>query len=177
MSEIEVPTEHLHEHIHEAAEHEGGKWILTVALSSALLAVLAAVAALLAGHYADEAMLEQIQASDKWAYYQAKGIKSSILETRISVLKALEKPVSPKDEEKIVEYKKEQEEIKAEGTKLEDESHAHLKHHGILAKAVTFFQVAIALSAIAALTRRKWLFWGALGVGLVGLGFFISGLA
>jgi len=42
-----------------------------------------------------DAMLEQIRSNDSWNYYQAKGIKSSILETRTSVLEALGKPVDP----------------------------------------------------------------------------------
>ena len=36
---------------------------------------LAAIAALLAGHAANEALLEQIKASDQWSYYQSKSIK------------------------------------------------------------------------------------------------------
>lgn len=54
--EIEVPTEHLHEHIEHMAHHSGEKWLVFVALSSALLAVLAATSALLAGHHANEAI-------------------------------------------------------------------------------------------------------------------------
>ena len=76
--EIEVPTEHLHETIHEAAEghhpHMAG-FNMQVALSTAILAVVAAVSALFAGHAANEAVLEQIEASDKWNFYQAKSIK------------------------------------------------------------------------------------------------------
>ena len=57
--EIEVPTEHLHETIHEAAEghhsHMAG-FNMQVALSTAILAVVAAVSALLAGHAANEAV-------------------------------------------------------------------------------------------------------------------------
>ena len=39
-------------------------------------------------------------------------------------------------------------------------SEAHLNTHNILARAVTFFQIAIAISAIAILTKRKplWIF-------------------
>src|SRR5580693_10359834 len=83
MEDPEVPTEHLHEHMEHGAAHGGAPWMMGVALSSALLAGLAAVCSLLAGHHANEAMVDQIKASDQWAYYQAKGIKSAILSSKM----------------------------------------------------------------------------------------------
>ena len=43
MEESEVPLEHLHEHVKESAEDTGAVWISWVALSTAVLAVLAAL--------------------------------------------------------------------------------------------------------------------------------------
>ena len=111
MEEIEVPTEHLHEQLHESAEKNEENWILKVALTAALLAVFAAITSLLAGHYANEAMIEQIRASDQWAYYQAKGIKSAVLENKIDMLHNMGKEASPKDLEKASQYKEDQKEI------------------------------------------------------------------
>ena len=74
MEELEDPTESLKETM-EAAEEQKEKWTLYVALSTAIIAVLAAIAGLYGNHHANEAMLDQIASSDKWAYYQAKGIK------------------------------------------------------------------------------------------------------
>src|SRR5437879_9994107 len=65
MEEAEVPMEHLHEQIHERAEHGTAQWISWVALSTAILAVLAAIAGLLSGGHANEAMMSQIDASDQ----------------------------------------------------------------------------------------------------------------
>src|SRR5882724_5483454 len=78
MEEIEVPTEHLHEEIKEKAEEEGGGWSLYIAISTALMAVIAAIAGMMAGHHSNEALIEQIKASDQWAFYQAKSIKAEI---------------------------------------------------------------------------------------------------
>jgi hypothetical protein len=78
MEEIEVPTEHLHEEIQEKAEEQKEKWILYVALSTAFMAVLAAVAGLLAGHHANEALIERVKASDQWNFYQSKNLKQEI---------------------------------------------------------------------------------------------------
>jgi TolB-like protein len=85
MEEAEIPLEHLQEHVHESAEHSGEKWISWVALSTAVLAVLAAIAGLLSGKHANEAMMSQIQASDQWSYYQAKSIKAAVLDAKMSL--------------------------------------------------------------------------------------------
>jgi hypothetical protein len=80
MDEIEVPTEHLHEAIHEQVHHainsKEQKWSMLVAISTALMAVLAAISSLFAGHNSNEAVINQIKASDQWSFYQAKGIKA-----------------------------------------------------------------------------------------------------
>ncbi|MGZ3695639.1 MAG: DUF4337 domain-containing protein [Bdellovibrionota bacterium] len=174
MEEIEVPIEEVQERLHEAAEEAKEQWIGRVALSSAILAGLAAVAALLSGHHSNEAMIDQIQASDHWSYYQAKSIKSSMLESRAQILFAINKTSSQGTEEKLAEYKKELEEIQAEAKAKEVESRAHLVRHANLAKSVTFFQVAIAVGAISVLMRRRKYWYLSLGFGAVGLFFFLQ---
>ena len=174
--EIEVPTEKLHESIQEEAEKAREKWVLRVALSTAILAVFAAVCSLMAGHHANEALIEQIQASDHWAYFQAKGIKAAVLESKIETLQALSKQPSVDDEEKVRRYRKEQQEIEEQAKEKEKASSVHLTAHNILAKAVTVFQIAIAVSAISVLTRRKWLWYGSGVLGLIGLIFLLQEL-
>ena len=88
MEESEVPLEHLHEEIHHSAEHSRERWISWVALSTAILAVLAAIAGLLSGRYVNEAMMNQIEASDQWNYYQAKSIKAAVLDAKMSLVGA-----------------------------------------------------------------------------------------
>ncbi len=173
MEEIEVPTEHLHEQLHESAQENAEHWILKVALTAALLAVFAAITALLAGHYANEAMIEQIQASDQWAYYQAKGIKSAVLENKIDMLQQLGKEALPKEKEKANQYKEDQKEIDKKAREKEKLSEKHLSLHNMLAKGVTIFQVAIAICAISALTKRKWLWYGSIALGLIGAILFL----
>jgi len=90
MEDPEVPTEHLHEEIHHHAEHSREKWVLGVALSSALLAGFAAVCSLMAGHHANEAMIAQIESTDQWGYYQSKGIKETALTSKAEILDALD---------------------------------------------------------------------------------------
>jgi hypothetical protein len=170
MEEMEVPTEGLHETIEERVKEEveknenrGG---MAIAISTALMAVFAAMASLLAGHHADEAVIEQIKASDKWAFYQAKGIKDEILSFSNSADKAV----------RSARYKSEQAEIQKDAKESEEASHVHLEHHSVLARAVTMFQISIAISAIAILTKKRLLWFISLGVSCVGLFFFITGI-
>src|ERR1700677_3252380 len=175
MEEIEVPTEHLHEHMEHRAEESKEKWVLGVALTSAFLAALAAVSSLMAGFHANEAMIQRIKSSDQWSFYQAKGIKSAVLSTKIELLKSFKKSVSEQDEKKIEQYKEDQDKITEEAKKFEEESEDHLKHHETLAHSVTLFQVAIAVGAIAALTRKKMFWFVSMGFGAIGLVFFVLG--
>ena len=174
--EIEVPIEKLHESIQDEAEKAREKWVFMVALSTAILAVFAALCSLMAGHHANEALIEQIQASDQWAYYQAKGIKAAVLESKIETLQALSKQTSEKDKETVKIYKKEQKEIEEQAKEKERSSSIHLTAHNLLAKAVTVFQIAIAVSAISVLTRRKWLWYGSGVLGLIGFIFLLQEL-
>jgi hypothetical protein len=174
MEAPEVPTEHLHEHIHEHAHGTKIKWVMGVALSSALLAALAAVAALMAGHHVNEAMIEQIRSSDQWNYYQAKGVKSAVLGSKLELLQGLDKTPSEKDREKLSEYKKEQEEIKKKAEEMEVASRHHLHTHVTFAAAVTLFQVAIAIGAISVLTHKRTFWHVSLVFGALGLFFIIK---
>jgi hypothetical protein len=174
MEAPEVPTEHLHEQMEHHAKHGEERWTLGVALSSALLAALAAVASLQAGHHANEAMVSQISAANKWSYFQSKSIKESQLKGKMDILKALEKPASESDQKKIAEYESDKEGIQKEAEAKEHEAEHELKTHQVFAKSVTLFQIAIAIGAISALTKRKRFWFVSLACGLAGLWFFVE---
>src|SRR2546423_5409094 len=125
MEEAEVPLEHLHEDIHHHAEHGGAPWISWVALSTAILAVLAAIAGLLSGKHANEAMMAQIQASDQWAFFQAKSIKASVLDAKMT----LTATATDKDKEKAAQYAEEQGEIKREAEEKQHEAQSNFHKH------------------------------------------------
>jgi lipopolysaccharide export LptBFGC system permease protein LptF len=174
MEGPEVPTEHLHEQIHHHVERSRESWVLGVALSSALLAGLAAVAALMAGHHANEAMLSQIESSDQWSYFEAKSIKQAQLATKTDILSALGKAPANADEAKITQYDAEKEQIQKKAEELEKDAQNHLRTHQALAASVTMFQIAIAVGAIAVLIRRRAFWLGSLLVGAIGMVFFIQ---
>ena len=79
-------------------------------------------------------------------------------------------------------YRTDQKEIEEKARKLEEavkedneRADALLERHHQFARAVTFSQISIALSAIAALVRRKGLWLTALGAGTVGVVFLLRG--
>lgn len=188
-----VGVDKVNEDAHEKAREEKHRapWLQWLALSTALFAVLAAIASLVSGQLANEALLQmnestlkQAQASDAWTYYQAKGIKQITREAEADMLAASHAAddAVAKSRDESARYQSEQEQIKEEAEKLEREqkelqekSGRDLQRHHTFAYAVTVLQVAIGLSAIAALIERRsiWLF--ALACGSGGIAFFIAG--
>jgi hypothetical protein len=184
----EVETEKLHETIQEELEHEGGAFLRQIALTTALLAAMAAISSLRAGATVNEALVLktestrlQAEASDQWAYYQAKGIKSTVQEASRTSWLAMGKEPPAEYAEKQKRYAEEQGEIQKKAKELEAERDAksaeadHLfhRHHGF-ANTVAVFQVAIALGAVAALTRNRLVWLGSLLLGAGGLVFFAT---
>jgi len=169
MEESEVPLEHLQEHVHHSAEHSRERWISWVALSTAILAALAAIAALLSGRHVNEAMMNQIEASDQWNYYQAKGIKAAVLDAKMSLSGAS----NESDQSKRDRYEKEQEKIKSEAEQKEAAAKSNFHKHEVFAGGVTMFQIAIAIAAISALTRKRRFWIVSLLFGVVGCAFLV----
>lgn len=172
MEEAEVPLEHLHEQVKESAEHSGVTWISWVALSTAILAVLAAIAGLLSGQHANEAMMNQIEASDQWNYYQAKSIKASVLDAKMATAGAPDES----DRSKLARYEKEQEEIKSEAEGRQAAAKSNFHRHEVYARAVAMFQIAIAVAAISALTKRRHFWMVSLLFGVAGCIFLALGM-
>jgi hypothetical protein len=172
----EVPLEQSQEEIAHHAHGATEPWIMGVALTAAILAACAAINALVSEHYAIEAMIEQIQCSDQWNFYQAKGIKAAVLTTKIDLRRELGKEVDAKDLDHLKRYGKEQEKINADATELQQASAAHLKRHEAMAPGVTMFQLAIAVAAVSVLTRLKAFWFLAIGFGIVGILFYANGV-
>jgi hypothetical protein len=186
--EIEIDTDTLDEKIHEELEREGGSMLKMIALTTAVFAALAAVAALRAGGTVNEALVLkteatslQAEASDQWAAYQAKGIKSAIQLASESAWVALGKKPPASFSEERQRYEREQAELARVAREKERERDRksaeadHLLHqHHRFADSVALFQVAIALGAVAALTRVRLVWYGSMVVGLCGAGLFLA---
>jgi len=176
----EVETEKLHEAIKEEMEHGGGAFLRRIALTTALFAALAALASLRAGSTVNEALVLkteaarlQSEASDQWAYYQAKGIKSAVQESSRAAYLAIGKEPPAIYAQNQKRYGDEQTEIQNKAMELESErdrksneaDHLLSSHHWF-AYTVAILQVAIALGAIGALTRSRAIWALSLVIGL-----------
>src|SRR5881397_4358687 len=151
----DIDTDKLREAVQEELGREGGSFLRRIALTTAVLAAIAAIAALQAGSTANEALVLkteaarlQAEASDQWAYYQAKGIKAATAEAARTSWLAIAKEPPAEYAEKQKRYGEEQLEIQKKARELEKwrdekskEADELLHHHHGFANAVALFQV------------------------------------
>lgn len=193
--EADIPTDKLDEQINEAREKAvkdpRASWINQLAVTTALMAVFAAISALLSGQAADEALLKandavyyEAIAVDAWAEFQADSIKavqesgiaavltqlgaSSATVATHSAEAARRKANQAKDQAAAQQAERHRDEARAQ-------SAARSEHRQGFALAVTLFQVGIGLSALAALLRRRALWYGSLVAAVIGLALLVSG--
>ena len=183
MSDEDFHVHGVHDHaIEHAAEHGGGDSLAgRVAVLSAVLATFGALMTFAGGDtqakaqlYKNSASITKTKANDEWNYYQAKGVKHNLAEFGANMSTRPDQIQAYKGEAE--RYRKDQADIKARAEKLEEEvkdwdeksdEQMHLHHRW--AQATTILQVAIAVAAIALLTRRRWMEWATVGLGVVGL--------
>jgi hypothetical protein len=164
------PTEAF-EHA-EHAEHVsnlGDRTLTLVSVTIAILAVCAATVGSLetletAAAIGDKnhAVLMQGNASNSWAYYQAKSMKQNIY----AVAADQGAPKAQEFAEKAQRYDDEQKEISKEAKSFEAESESalagsetHERRHHILTIAVTMLHVAIVAATIAIIIRGQLWPW------------------
>src|ERR1041385_5389513 len=134
MPEEEFETAEFKEKLEEATERaieeseHRARWMVYLSFSTALIAVLAAIAALESGTYSNqalmqknEALLAQSKASDQWAYYQAKSVKAAIYATQAAGWKQTNPELAEKNQAEAVRYGTEEEEISKAADELENQ--------------------------------------------------------
>lgn len=188
--EAEIDLDKVRETIDEEIDRKGGSMLRWISLSTAVLAALAAVASLRAGASVNEALLLkteatqlQAEASDVWAFYQAKGIKGAIARADADAWSAAGRTPPAEMAASAARYGIEQDSLRAVAVAKENERDVRnrkadllLEQHHRFAYAVAFFQIAIALGAVAALTRVRLVWLGSLALGAAGLALFVSSL-
>jgi hypothetical protein len=180
---IERAVEH-HHHEHEPghAGSQPGSATTHSAITAAVLAVLAAVGSLLSGHAANQAILKQSEASDKWAYYQSKSTKAHIYEVGREIVAVVAGTAADArsslerfDQQKS-KYIEDKEPIKAEAEKLEKESRHEFEQHHYYSLGIASFQVGIVLASISILVRHRATWWLSLVGGVLGIMFLSRGM-
>ncbi len=170
---VEELKEELHSQKEEQAKNSA--WINKVAISTGIFATFAAIAALQANFLGEEGMANQIKAADQWAFYQAKSTKWQIQTSAATILQSFGKPIPANIKGKSAQLDQDKTEIYDRAKDLEKESHTYFERHQTMAYAVTALQVAISLSAIAVLLRRKVLWYLGIGLAVFGMGFMLLG--
>src|SRR5436853_6912656 len=140
-------------------------------MNTTIIEMLAAIATLLTCSHTNKEIIKQIESSDQWAFYQAKGIKAAVLDVKMSVTGSM----SDADREKAAKYFEEQSEIQKAARAKEGEAKTNFHQHEVFARGVTLFQIAIAIAAISALTKRRRYWLVSMIIGAVGGIFLVLG--
>lgn len=169
------------------AEEKKEPWLSYLALSTVILAVCATLSTFKGGGYSTRSVIAQAQASDQWAFFQAKSVKENLYQIekeKLNLQLSLSKDTEANEQiaklidsygQKTERYEQEKKDIEAKAKDLEaqrDSAQAHGRPFGL---AVIFLQVAILLSSIAGLLKRKAVWLVAMPVGLIGLLYFADG--
>jgi hypothetical protein len=160
MAEVELPK------MEELAELKTRAFDKRVALSTSIFAVILAIASLGGNHATKEMLLSQQQASDQWAYYQAKSVKEHQtrthrlqLEVDLAEREAQMPPKVRKKAEALLDqlteeekrYQSEKQEIEKEAKNLEHERDLNRIKDPYFDFAEVLLQIAIVMASVSIL--------------------------
>lgn len=163
------------------------KWMKWVALTTTVLAVCTAIASLKGGGFSTQVQLLTTKENNQWSYFQSKSIKEHMLSMQrdsffvhsleagnADAKKAIDSKLKEYDAD-LIRYKKEKEDIKSEAEKITVQEDMLKRHGSNFGIAVMFLQIAIMLSSVGALLKKKELWVVGLLIGLVGLFYAANG--
>ena len=176
---VHGPHDHELEHAAQAAHGKADRFAGRIAVTTAILATVGALFAYEGGAtqanatlYKNNAAIKKTEASNQWNYYQAKSGKQNLAELGANLASGERAEAFRAEAER---YKSEKAEIQVAAQKLEAESKvwdersdAEMHQHHRWAQATTALQIAIAMAAIALLTKRDWLQYAMYGVAACG---------
>lgn len=171
-------------------EEKKDPWLNYLALTTVILAVCATLSTFKGGGFSTRSVIAQAQASDQWAYYQAKGIKGNLYDMERERLqfeldnlpaqagdaaRSRYRAAIDKAGQRADRYAAERKDIEQAARKLESERDLAQRQGKPFGMAVIFLQVAILISSIAGLFKRKQVWLAALPVAALGLFWFADG--
>ncbi len=173
MADIELPNPE------DIEEQKKDNFTKMVALTVAIYAVVLAIASLGGSNAAKETNLKQQQASNMWAYYQAKVIREHEYRIAHSRLRFDMKGMPSERQaeasgllddyaKKIQEYGGDKNEIKEKAEGLEKERDVNLAKDPYFDYAEVFLQIAIVLASVSMLANSRPVFGGSLVLAFVG---------
>jgi len=165
-------------------------WLNYMAFTTVFFALFATLSTFKGGGFSSLAVISQARASDQWSYYQAKNIKGTMYELQKvnlqlaydnlpakapAPVKANYLDLIAKADASIKKYDKEKADLSTLATDFEHQRDAAKKHGAPLGLAVILLQIAIVISSIAGLMKRKLLWQLAVPLGLAGIVYFVDG--
>jgi hypothetical protein len=171
----EVLEEHAHHHDEEP-------WTLPVAITISILAVLVAMATLMGHRSSIEVVLLQTQASDQWAYYQAKNIRLHEMQGVVDMLGVLtpgemEKAgaLREKYQKEIDRYEKDKDQISDKAKEFENERAVVSRRENRFDAGEVILEIALIVCSLTLLTKRKTFWYSGIAIGVVGFFVGLSG--
>ncbi len=179
------------DNLKDAHEHGADKWI---AMYIAILAVLLSICGVGGGNSTKDSTRTNIQASDTWAYYQAKNMRQTTYRVAAEALQlrlgepGLPEAMRKQIEERIAAYnaeigRLESDPQKAEGKKelavkakeFENARDAALRQDPYFDYAQAFLQIAVVLASASIVLRNRPLLAGSGVLGVLGALLMING--
>ena len=157
------------ESVKEDEAHQGPKWHRQVALSSLILALLAALSGLLAGLTASQELHVRTQEIMDVTRLESERVNVQVLRTKHELLEGLGRAPDPDELAQIQAYEDEVEALAAELAAEERQDERTGSTHLILAIAVMLLSVGITLGGMAIVVEEKFLWYAGLVVGAAGI--------
>jgi hypothetical protein len=153
-----------------------------IAITTVILAVCATLATFKAAGFGNRTVLAQSQASDQWAFYQAKSIKETAYQVQRDALYiAMQQSAQPQlytvklaeFDKEIARYKGEKNDIMNDAKRLEHERDVAQSFNGKLGQALIFLQIGILMSSLASINKVHYYWYMSLGCGGAGVMLFL----
>ena len=174
MAELEVHTHH--------GEHGENPLIIPVSVTMSILAVLVAVATLFGHRAHTEELLLQAQATDQWAYYQAKNIRLHEMQSMVDLLNVVTTQDKEKTELLREKYQKEVQRYSSDKDSISEKAKEQENERDLLrAKADRFdagegiLEIALVICSLTLLTDKKFFWYAAILIGSVGIVISLGG--
>jgi hypothetical protein len=170
----------MHEVLEDHANHhEEGPWTLPVAITISILAVLVAMATLMGHRSSIEAVLLQTQATNQWAYYQAKNNRLHLMQSDADLLGVLtvadkEKAAAlrEKDLKEIERYDNDKDQISEKAKEFETERAVISRREDRFDAGEVILDIALIICSLTLLTKIKAFWYSGIAIGTVG--FFVA---
>jgi hypothetical protein len=162
-------------------EHGDNPYLIPVSVTISTLAVLVAAVTLLGHRAHTEELLLQSQATDQWAYYQAKNIRLHEVQIGADIFGAL----AAEDKEKAAtlheKYKKEVERYEGEKDDISEKAKELEKERDHISRRADRFdggegliEVGLVICSMTLLTKRRGYWIAGMLIGAAGVAFALS---